>query len=189
MCVKVAAPCSAQRQVTVVSSARTARCRVPRSRLSAVAVSEAVAAESRPGGSPPTSPSCRSCCGSRELRTCSRRPIIPRPLGRGIVMTEVPAWSPMFTGGSSDRHTLASFNTPVLNDREEAMIRTIAVAVFGLALASAVQAMPLAPIHQSNESIITVREACGAGMHMVNGVCIRTPARRAASRCARGVTC
>ena len=36
---------------------------------------------------------------------------------------------------------------------------------------------------------IKVREACGVGMHRVNGVCIRTPARRAASRCARGVTC
>jgi hypothetical protein len=34
-----------------------------------------------------------------------------------------------------------------------------------------------------------VRNACGPGLHMVNGVCIRTPARRAASRCARGVTC
>jgi hypothetical protein len=34
-----------------------------------------------------------------------------------------------------------------------------------------------------------VRHACGPGLHMVNGVCIRTPARRAASRCARGVTC
>jgi transposase len=28
-----------------------------------------------------------------------------------------------------------------------------------------------------------------AGMHMVNGKCIRTPARRAASRCVRGKTC
>ena len=90
-----------------------------------------------------------------------------------------------------NRHTLARLVpvTSVLNDREEAMIRTIVVAVFGLALASAAQAVPFAPIHQSNESIITVREACGAGMHMVNGVCIRTHARRAASRCARGVTC
>jgi len=68
------------------------------------------------------------------------------------------------------------------------MIRLIAVA-FALALASSVQAMPLAPIAQSDDMVITVREACGAGMHRVNGVCVRTHARRAAGRCARGVTC
>jgi hypothetical protein len=67
------------------------------------------------------------------------------------------------------------------------MTRLIALA-FALALASSGQALPLAPLHQPSE-LITVREACGAGMHMVNGVCIRTHARRATSRCARGVTC
>jgi hypothetical protein len=68
------------------------------------------------------------------------------------------------------------------------MTRLIAVA-FALALASSAQAIPLAPLAQPNSAVIQVREACGAGMHRVNGVCIRTPARRAASRCARGVTC
>jgi hypothetical protein len=68
------------------------------------------------------------------------------------------------------------------------MMRLIAAA-FALALVSSVQAMPLAPLQQSDKLIITVREACGAGMHMVNGKCIRTHARRATSRCARGVTC
>jgi hypothetical protein len=68
------------------------------------------------------------------------------------------------------------------------MIRLIAVA-FVLALASSAQALQPAPIHQTDEMIIKIREACGAGMHMVNGVCVRTHARRAASRCARGVTC
>jgi hypothetical protein len=68
------------------------------------------------------------------------------------------------------------------------MTRLIAFA-FALTLASLAQAMPVAPLQQPNEMVITVREACGAGMHRVNGVCIRTPARRAASRCARGVTC
>jgi hypothetical protein len=71
---------------------------------------------------------------------------------------------------------------------KEAMIRLIAVA-FVLALASSAQALQPAPIHQTDEMIIKIREACGAGMHMVNGVCVRTHARRAASRCARGVTC
>jgi hypothetical protein len=68
------------------------------------------------------------------------------------------------------------------------MVRLIAVA-FALALASSAQAIPLAPPAQPGDVIIQVREACGAGMHRVNGVCIRTPARRAARRCAAGVTC
>jgi hypothetical protein len=62
------------------------------------------------------------------------------------------------------------------------------IGVLALVLASSAFAMPRAPL-QSNDVIIKVREACGAGMHRVNGVCIRTPARRGASRCARGVTC
>jgi hypothetical protein len=68
------------------------------------------------------------------------------------------------------------------------MIRWIVVAMT-LVLASSVQAMPLAYLQMPDEVVIKVREACGAGMHRVNGVCIRTAARRGASRCARGVTC
>jgi hypothetical protein len=63
------------------------------------------------------------------------------------------------------------------------------MAAFALTLATSAVAMPLAHLKQADEMIITVREACGAGMHMVNGTCVRTHARRAASRCARGVTC
>ena len=68
------------------------------------------------------------------------------------------------------------------------MIRIITVA-FILALVSSAQALPLAPIQQPQSTITTVREACGAGMHMVNGKCIRTAARRNAARCAAGVKC
>jgi len=70
----------------------------------------------------------------------------------------------------------------------EAMLRLIAVA-FALTLASSVQALPPVPLHQPDEIIIKVREACGAGMQRVNGVCVTTHARRAACRCAVGVTC
>jgi hypothetical protein len=50
--------------------------------------------------------------------------------------------------------------------------------------------MPPAPLQQPDEVIIKVREACGPGMRRTaGGACIRTPARRRASRCARGVTC
>jgi hypothetical protein len=70
------------------------------------------------------------------------------------------------------------------------MIRTTAgVFAFALALVVSAQAMPVAPVEQPDGMIVTVREACGAGMHRVNGVCVTTHARRAARRCAAGVTC
>ena len=57
------------------------------------------------------------------------------------------------------------------------MIRLIAVA-FLVAIAAPAQAMPRPVVQQPDSIVITVREACGAGMHCVNGVCVRTPARR-----------
>ena len=66
------------------------------------------------------------------------------------------------------------------------MCRIIAAA-FMLALASSAQAAPLAPVQPPDSLVSTVREACGAGMHRVNGVCVRTAARRNAARCATGM--
>ncbi len=66
------------------------------------------------------------------------------------------------------------------------MLRLIAVA-FALTVAASAQAAPLAPLSQPNSMITHVREACGAGMHMVNGTCVRTAARRNAARCAVGM--
>jgi hypothetical protein len=66
------------------------------------------------------------------------------------------------------------------------MIRLIAVA-FALAFATSAQATPVAPLHQPDGMITQVREACGAGFHMVNGTCVRTAARRNAARCAVGM--
>ncbi|KUL95816.1 hypothetical protein DK26_12345 [Bosea sp. WAO] len=69
------------------------------------------------------------------------------------------------------------------------MIKLFAVA-FAFVLASSAQAMPLAPLQQPDGIVMQVREACGPGMRRTaNGACLRTPARRSASRCARGVTC
>jgi hypothetical protein len=72
------------------------------------------------------------------------------------------------------------------------MIRLIAIA-FALALASSAQAISPAPVQQSDDLVITVREACGAGMHRVGGVCVSNVGgrhvRRAVRRCARGATC
>ena len=55
------------------------------------------------------------------------------------------------------------------------MIRALAV-IFALAVATSAQATPLAPLRQPDSVITQVREACGAGIHMVNGQCIRTSA-------------
>ena len=69
------------------------------------------------------------------------------------------------------------------------MIRLAFVTV-ALVLASSAQAMPPVTLQHPDEIVIQVREACGAGMRRTaNGNCIRTPTRRAASRCARGVSC
>src|SRR6478752_1672988 len=62
------------------------------------------------------------------------------------------------------------------------MIRLIVVA-FALTLASSALALPPVSFHQADKLVISVRAACGAGMHSVNSVCVRTPARRGASRC------
>jgi hypothetical protein len=68
------------------------------------------------------------------------------------------------------------------------MTKLIAVAL-ALALVSVAEAIPRAPLQTPADTFIPVREACGAGMHRVNGVCVTTHARRAARRCAAGVTC
>ena len=51
------------------------------------------------------------------------------------------------------------------------MIRSLAVVAFTLAIATSAHAITLTPLHQSDGMITQVRHACGAGMHMVNGVC------------------
>ena len=66
------------------------------------------------------------------------------------------------------------------------MIRIVTL-VLAIAFASSAQAISLAPVQQPDNIVTTVREACGAGMHRVNGVCVRTPARRQAARCAAGL--
>ena len=57
------------------------------------------------------------------------------------------------------------------------MVRLIGV-VFALAVSTSAQAMSLAPLNQQDTMIAQVRQGCGAGMHMINGRCITTPARR-----------
>ena len=52
------------------------------------------------------------------------------------------------------------------------MIRSIAVAAFGFAVATSAQAITLAPVHQPDRIITQVRMGCGWGMVRVNGVCV-----------------
>jgi len=66
------------------------------------------------------------------------------------------------------------------------MIRLVAIA-FVVAIVSPANAIPRSPVQHPDSIIVNVREACGAGMHRVNGVCVRTPARRQAARCAAGL--
>jgi hypothetical protein len=47
------------------------------------------------------------------------------------------------------------------------------VAVIALALASPALALPYGSIQNPASMITNVREACGAGFHRVNGVCVR----------------
>ncbi len=65
------------------------------------------------------------------------------------------------------------------------MIRLIAV-TFALVLATSVQAMPVAPLHQPDGMITQVATACGAGRTRVNGVCVARTTIRHTRRAVRG---
>ena len=75
------------------------------------------------------------------------------------------------------------------------MIKSIAVACFALAIASAAHAMTPAPISQLDGMVTEIAYGCGPGRTRVGGVCVaRTTirqTRRAARRCAlfRGGVC
>jgi hypothetical protein len=74
------------------------------------------------------------------------------------------------------------------------MIRLIGVAAFALAVATSAQAMSPAPLLLQSDGMTTqVAVGCGVGRTRVNGVCVarttKRHVRRAARRCAVGVTC
>jgi hypothetical protein len=64
------------------------------------------------------------------------------------------------------------------------MIRLIAFATF-LAVTSAAQATPVAPVHKPAGIITQIAAACGPGMTRRNGVCVARTTVRHARRCAR----
>ena len=64
------------------------------------------------------------------------------------------------------------------------MFKLIAVA-FALTVATSAQAMSPAPLHQTDEAMITqVAFGCGPGRTRVNGVCIARTTKRQIRRCA-----
>jgi hypothetical protein len=52
------------------------------------------------------------------------------------------------------------------------MLRLIAIAIAGLALATSAQALTPAPLHQPNDAITGARFGCGPGRTLVAGHCV-----------------
>jgi hypothetical protein len=61
------------------------------------------------------------------------------------------------------------------------MIRFMVVAL-ALTIASSVQSMPYVPLQQPNNSVIPVRQGCGLGRQLVEGICVSNAKVRAAVR-------
>lgn len=61
------------------------------------------------------------------------------------------------------------------------MIRPIVVAL-ALCVVSSAQSMPYVPLQHPNDSVIQVRQGCGLGRQLVEGICVSNPKVRAAVR-------
>jgi len=56
------------------------------------------------------------------------------------------------------------------------------VIALALCVASSAESMPYVPLQQPNNSVIQVRQGCGLGRQLVDGICVRNSAVRAAVR-------
>jgi hypothetical protein len=65
--------------------------------------------------------------------------------------------------------------------RRGMMIRPTVIAL-ALCVVSSAQSMPYVPLQQPNNSVIPVRQGCGLGRQLVDGICVRNSAVRAAVR-------
>jgi hypothetical protein len=61
------------------------------------------------------------------------------------------------------------------------MIRPTVIAL-ALCVASSAESMPNVPLQQPNNSVIQVRQGCGLGRQLVDGICVRNSTVRAAVR-------
>ena len=64
------------------------------------------------------------------------------------------------------------------------MMRLVAIG-FAIALASSAQAMPGAPLQQTDDTVIQVRQGCGLGRQLVGGRCLRNSTVRKMGKCSR----
>ena len=115
------------------------------------------------------------------------------PLRRGPTTVAAAATTPMATGfaRTTDRRDAAGLwvleaNGEVIDisfsdTGEEAMIRP-AVVAFALCVVSSAQSMPYAPLQQPDNSVVPVRQGCGLGRQLVDGICVSNSKVRAAVR-------
>src|SRR5690349_4023249 len=61
------------------------------------------------------------------------------------------------------------------------MIRSVVVGL-ALAVASPAQSMPYVPLQQQDNLVIPVRQGCGLGRQLIDGICVRNSSVRAAVR-------
>lgn len=61
------------------------------------------------------------------------------------------------------------------------MLRPTVVAL-ALCVVSSAQSMPYVPLQQANDSVIPVRQGCGLGRQLVEGICVSNTKVRAAVR-------
>src|SRR5689334_9923992 len=65
--------------------------------------------------------------------------------------------------------------------RRKIMIRSTVLAL-ALVITSSAQGMPYGPLQPPNDLVIPVRQGCGLGRQLLDGVCVRNSAVRAAVR-------
>jgi hypothetical protein len=75
----------------------------------------------------------------------------------------------------------ACVNRRLVIYRRGIMIRSTVVAL-ALTVASSAQSMPYVPLQQPNNLVIPIRQGCGLGRQLVDGICVRNSAVRAAVR-------
>jgi hypothetical protein len=75
----------------------------------------------------------------------------------------------------TNNNNIAAFSkgsrVPSTLTKEVNMIRMIAAAGFALAVATSAQAMTPAPLAQPDHMVTQVRQSCGMGRVMINGLC------------------
>ena len=62
------------------------------------------------------------------------------------------------------------------------MIIRPTVVVLALCVVSSAQSMPYVPLQQPNNSVIPVRQGCGLGRQLIEGICVSNAKVRAAVR-------